>query len=79
MCQEVDQCVEFTWISPGSEGSWKNGKNRCCLKSETSSKPEMVEGRVSGPKFCDEYFSHVDSIKGSKLPTNVGLGRYVLS
>ena len=69
LCQEIDQCTEFTWISPGSEGSWKNGRNRCCLKNETSSKPEIVRGRVSGPKFCDEYFAHIDTpyIEGSKF------------
>ena len=72
LCQEIDQCLEFTWISPGSEGSWINGRNRCCLKNETSSKPEVSPGRVSGPKFCDEYFPYVDplSIEGGTYPTS---------
>ena len=68
LCQEIVQCTEFTWISPGSEGRWKNGRNRCCLKNETNSQPEIVRGRISGPKFCDEYFPHIDTsyVEGSK-------------
>ena len=61
LCQETEDCIEFTWISPGSEGDWANGKNRCCLKNKKSRSPETIRGRISGPKFCGNSSAGVRS------------------
>ena len=55
LCQELEECQEFTWISPGTEGKWKNGKSRCCLKTRNIGTPVARKGRISGPKFCGKF------------------------
>ena len=52
LCQDLEECKEFTWIAPGHEGTWRNGKNRCCLKTKLNENPITTKGRISGPKFC---------------------------
>ena len=55
LCQEIDACVEFTWISPDHESRWVNGRNRCCLKHTKNQSPTVRKGRLSGPKVCGKY------------------------
>ena len=55
LCQELEECNVFTWISPGSEGSWRNGRNRCCLKTKKNVIPVIRKGRISGPNFCGKF------------------------
>ena len=52
LCQDLEECTDFTWIAPGHEGKWKNGRNRCCLKTSRNRNPIATKGRISGPKFC---------------------------
>ena len=52
LCQGLEECEEFTWIAPGYEENWKNGRNRCCLKINKNQNPITAKGRISGPKFC---------------------------
>ena len=52
LCQDLEECTDFTWIAPGHEGKWKNGRNRCCLKTSRNENPIATKGRISGPKFC---------------------------
>ena len=52
LCQDFEECKEFTWIAPGHEGTWRNGRNRCCLKTKKNENSTAAIGRISGPKFC---------------------------
>ena len=65
LCQELEECKEFTWIAPGYEGKWSNGRNRCCLKTKKNKNPIKTNGRISGPKFCGKnlkfIYLHVNS------------------
>ena len=54
LCQEIAECVEFTWVKSGSEGHWPNGKNRCCLKKQKNVNPTAATGKVSGPKMRND-------------------------
>merc|ERR1719328_620611 len=47
LCQELEECKEFTWIAPGYEGKWSNGRNRCCLKTKKNKNPIKTNGRIS--------------------------------
>ena len=57
LCQDLKECTGFTWIAPGHEGEWKNGRNKCCLKTSKNDNPIAAKGRISGPKFCGMHLS----------------------
>ena len=51
LCQNTEDCVEFTWVGPNAN-DWVKGRKMCWLKNQTSPNPTSSEHRVSGPKYC---------------------------